>query len=205
MGDRRPGLRHVAGDPAGRRRARAERLLRPVPGRGDDDELFAFERGERRSVGVEQVHGLADHGLEHGRRVELGREQASRAGQLLGERTRTALGLEEAAPVECAGGRGRHLVGELEVVAGEVAFFDEEHEHEPRRLAAYRNRQQRRKRSVAPSFVEPIVIRDPARRKQMPLERRSIERARQVERSDGLGQRMAADEAEPGRAADERG
>ena len=65
----------------------AERLLGALAGRRRDDELVAVERRERRGVGAQQSCRLLDDLLEHRGRVELRREQAARARELLRQGT----------------------------------------------------------------------------------------------------------------------
>ena len=71
-------------------------------------------------VGAEQRRRLRDDLVEHGLRVELGGEQAAGAGELLRERARAALRLEELAALERAAGGAGEVARELEVVVGEA-------------------------------------------------------------------------------------
>ena len=73
---------------------------------------------------------MLDDLLEHRVGVELGREEAARARELLRERTRASLRLVELAAPEGAARRLRELSGQLEVVVREAAFLPEEHEHD---------------------------------------------------------------------------
>ena len=153
-------LHDVAAEPPGRGRADADRLVGAVAGRCRDDELGVLEHRERRRIGVEQRRGLLDDRLQDGDRVELGREQAAGARELLGERTCRALGLEQATPVERTARGGGDLLRQLDVVARECALLDEAGEDEPGALAGNGDREQRRERRGLPRGVEAVVVRD---------------------------------------------
>ena len=108
--------------------------------------------------------------VEDGLRVELGREQAAGARELLRERARGALRLEQLAPLERAAGGAGQLARELEIVVGEAALLVEQREHETH-LAGRgldRHGQQRAvprfDRRRAPALVEALVALEPARR-----------------------------------------
>ncbi len=128
---RRAGLDDVAREPAAGRAARAESVRRSVALGGSDHELVAVEQVERGGVGVDERGRLLHDLVEHGRRVELAREQPAGARQLLRERARPALGLEQLAPLERAARRIGEVAGELEVVVAERPLLGEEDEHEP--------------------------------------------------------------------------
>ena len=68
---------------------------------------------------------VLDDLLEHRVGIELGREQAARARELLRERAGAPLRLVELAALERAARRVRELAGELEVVVGEAALVRE--------------------------------------------------------------------------------
>src|SRR5439155_199742 len=94
--------------PASGRAPRVERGLCTYAIGRSDDQLLAIEQAEGGSLRVEERRRLLHDLVEHGRRVELAREQAARARQLLRKRTGSALGLEQLASVEGpAGGVGQ--------------------------------------------------------------------------------------------------
>src|SRR5207237_756922 len=106
------------------------------PSSGADDELVSLEQPQDRGVGREQLRRPAHDLLEHRGGVELGREQAARARELLRQRARAALGLEQLASLERAARGAREIPRQLEIVVGEAALLREENEHERSLLCA---------------------------------------------------------------------
>ena len=185
--DRGARLDDVSQQPAGRRRAGAERRLRPWAGPALEDQLVVGEQSNRAGFGAEERRRLLHDLVEHRRRIELGREQAARACELLRERSRGALGLEQVAALEGAAGRVGEMDSELEVVVGELARLGEEDEDEsalslPRRLD--RCREQRGRACPdgerAPLRIEAVVVRHRGRGEDPPLGRGRGERLGRV-------------------------
>src|SRR5207249_3231417 len=120
---------------------------------------------------VHELRSLLHDLVEDRRRIELGREQPPRARELLGERTRRALGLEELASLECAARRVRKMTRELEVIVCEEALLLEEDDDNPTRIASGGLDRHREKRAVAagrrgltPGRGQPVVVRERRRR-----------------------------------------
>ena len=177
-------LHDVAREPRRCGAARAERLIGARADRGIDDELVVFEQTNRARVGVHELGSLLDDFVEDRRRVELGRQQPARARQLLSERARTALGLEELAALERAAGRVREMARELEIVFREHALLVEEDDDEAARLLARRLDGHGEQRAVAvgrcgivPASRQPLVLSQCGRGDDAPLARLPRERA----------------------------
>src|SRR5262249_48639807 len=93
---------------------------------------------ERGGFRVHERGSLLDDLVEDSRRIELAREQASRARQLLRDRARAALGLEQLAPLERAARGVGEMTGELEILVAERPFRREEEEDKSVARAARR-------------------------------------------------------------------
>ena len=167
-----------------------------LTGGGGDNELVAVERGECRSVGAEKLQRLLDDRLEHGHRIELGREQAPRARQLLRERPRGPLRLEQTAAVERSARSAGDLLRELEILARELPRLAEEHEHERRPLARHGDREERRERAAPPGVVKALVAGQRRGRKHLTVVGRLQQRSRHLELPDRLRERVASDKDE---------
>ena len=125
---------------------------------GADDELVVLEHADRARVGVHELRRLLDDLVENRGRVELGREQAARARQLLRERPRAPLRLEQLAALERAARRVGEVARELEVVFGEDALLREEDDDEaaaPRVAATRRAPRAARDSRLAPPPLAP--------------------------------------------------
>src|SRR3989440_4050851 len=134
--DRRPRLHDVAGERARGGRARAERRLRGLPLRGRDDELVLLQDADRARLGADEPRRLLDDLVEDRGGIELGREQAARPRELLRQRPRRALRLEELRSLEGAPRRSGEVARELEILVLERAALGGEDEDEPAGLAA---------------------------------------------------------------------
>jgi len=216
--DRRARLDDVAEQPAGRRRTGTERRLGPGAGAALHDQLVAHQQPNRAGFGAEQRGRLLHHLVEDGRRVELGREQAARSRQLLRERARGALGLEQVAALERATGRVGEMDGKLEVVVGELAGFGEEDEHEaaaslPRRLDGSREQRARAgpDSECTPLWIEAVVVRYGGRREDPALGRGGrqspggVGKPARERPGEVVGQLVRADELERARARHQHG
>src|SRR4029077_18998575 len=103
--------------------------------------------------------------VENRRRVELGREQLAGPRQLLSERARGALGLEELAALERAPCRVREVAREFEVLLRENALLLEEDDDEAAGFVARRLDRHREQRAIAvgcgspmPAPRQPLVL-----------------------------------------------
>ena len=110
---------------------------------------------------------MLDDLLEDGVRIELGRDQAAHARELLRERARAALRLVQVAALERSAHRVRELLCELEIVVGEAMLLGEADEDDAAALAARRLERHREQRLVPglaceclPLVAEPVVLRD---------------------------------------------
>ena len=128
---------------------RAAGRLRALAGDRGGDELVATQDVDGGGVGAEQGGRLAGELLEDGGRVQLGGEQAARAGELLRERARRALALEELAPLEGAAGGTAEVLRQDEIVVGELAHLAEHHEHAAPVVAARQLERRDEQRAVA--------------------------------------------------------
>src|SRR5205823_5958872 len=99
-----------------RRAARAESCRGAGPVGCSHDELLPLKQPKGGCIGFDESRRLLDHLVEHRRRVELAREEPAGARQLLRESARSALGLEQLAPLEGATRRVGEMTGKLEVV-----------------------------------------------------------------------------------------
>ena len=115
---------------------------------------------------------MLDDLLEHRVRIELRREQAAHARELLRERARAALRLVQLAALERSAHRVRELLRELEIVVGEAMLLREEDEDDAAALAARRLERHGEQRLVAglarerlPLVTEAVVLRRPTARR----------------------------------------
>ena len=125
-GERLPRLRDGARDGGPRAGGGAEQALRPGPRRGADDELLALEDPDHGGVGPEQVGRLPGHVAEHDDGVEAGGEQGADMRDVLRERARAALALEQLAALERAARGAAQVLGEPDVLVGERPAAAEE-------------------------------------------------------------------------------
>ena len=137
-------------------------------------ELPTFEQPHGGAVGVEQLGHLPRELVEDRARVELDRQLAAGARELLCEPARAPLELVRLAALERATRGARDLLRQLEVVVGEEPLVREEDDHEAAALATgllERHGKQRlgarRFRLGAPGG-EALVPREP-RRRQHPV------------------------------------
>src|SRR5207244_4636229 len=103
--DRAPRLDDVAREPAGRGRLLADQAGDALPLGRADDEVVLLQDADHARLGAQELRRLLDDLVENGLGVELGREQAAGARELLSERARRPLRLEEAAALERAARR----------------------------------------------------------------------------------------------------
>ena len=114
------GLHDVAGQPARSRGCgcRAPRRL-PRPSAALTTSSSSSSTRIAHASALHELRRLLHDLVEHGGRVELGREQTAGARQLLRQRAGAALGLEQLAPLERAARRVGEVARELEVVVAE--------------------------------------------------------------------------------------
>src|SRR5262249_60689536 len=115
----------VGGPPPGGGRARVEHTTRQLPAGRTHHELVVFEQTDDGCIGADQCRGLGNDLVEDGRRIELGREQGARSGQLLRKPACAALALVELAPLQCPACRSGEVARQLEVVVAETAGYRE--------------------------------------------------------------------------------
>ena len=170
----RAGLDDVADEEAGRRSARADRVVLARAGRGPHDDLVVLEHADRGALGAHELHRVADGLVEHVVGVELAGELAAGPGEPLRQRAGAPLPLVELASLERAAGRAGDALGQRELLVVEHFLAREEDEHEPdavaRRLRQGHGEQRapvgRRSRAAEP-FAEAAVVEQPVRREQL--------------------------------------
>ena len=153
-------LHDVAADEPGRGRALADCSVCALACRGADDEMLTLEREQRGGVGAEQSRRLLDDGRDDCIRVELGREEAARAREVLRQRarrrapTRTCAARSSApraAPARCCAS-SRSSCANVRGSANSTTTTRV-------RIAADADREQRRARRGAPGVGEALVRR----------------------------------------------
>ena len=169
--------------------------LRPRIGRGAraadgaDHELVSLDDLDRACVGAEQGRRLVGDLVEDRPRVELGREQAAHARELLGEGSRRSFALVELAPLETPSRGARQAATQLEVVVGERALLGEEDDDEPAFFAPRRVDRDREQRADAgeapPILAEPLVVVERGRGEEPALAGGGLERRRRPRHAVG--------------------
>ena len=173
--DRRARLDDVARGPSGGGRARAGDRRSSHASDRADDELVALDQLDRARVGAEQRRSLVGDLLEDRGGLELRRQEAAQARELLGERARGSLAFVELAALEAGACSTGQPTAELEIVVGERPLLGEEDDDEPSFLAPWRvdgNREQRPDaREPTPLRAEPVVVVERRRGQEAPLAR----------------------------------
>ena len=170
----RAGLDDVADQEAGRRSARADRLVLARPGRGPHDHLVVLEHAQRGALDAHELHGVADGLVEHVVGIELAGELPPGPCKPLRQSPGAALALVELASLQSAARRAGDPLGQRELLVVEHLLGLVEDEHEPdaaaRRLRQ-RHGQQRapagRSRRLGEPFAEAAVVDQPMRREQL--------------------------------------
>jgi hypothetical protein len=159
---------------------------------------------------VRLLHDLVEDDF----RIELRRQQAAGARELLCERAGAALGLEQLAALQCAADGAGEMPGELEVVLAERVRLVEEDRDEASRAVARaddRDRQERLETGargrLAPGDRDTFVAREPRRGDVLPRSAANSSASDSGSSCDPLRARpdptgMSAAAAAPPRASD---